>query len=168
MSIIRINLPQIMIIIWRKRLAEVPGYHVQDSVNQALINALKPFAQPLRRFGQSKWRGRPLLDSGSQQDQPAELGTARGALKRPMASADMLAHMAASVLEDHGYGSFSSLETPKAGLDASTLPEGSPSPASHSSDSDLDQESPKPTGKRKHKCGKQRGLITVVMRKIQE
>ncbi|KAJ1084770.1 hypothetical protein NDU88_004916 [Pleurodeles waltl] len=49
-----------------ERLVEALGYHVQDSVNQALINALKPFAQPLKRFGQRELRGRPSLDAGSQ------------------------------------------------------------------------------------------------------
>ncbi|KAJ1148948.1 hypothetical protein NDU88_001772 [Pleurodeles waltl] len=134
-----------------ERLVKALGYHVQDSVNQALINALKPFAQPHMRFGQREWRGRSLLDSGSQQDQPSEMGFARGASKRPTSSADILARMAVSVIQDHGYGSFSSLEIPETGLDPSTLTEGLPSSASHSSGSDLDQEDPKPTGKRKCK-----------------
>ncbi|KAJ1166475.1 hypothetical protein NDU88_006875 [Pleurodeles waltl] len=57
-----------------ERLAEALGYHVQDSVNQALINAFKAFAQPLRRFGQRELRGRPLLDAGSKPDQLSDLG----------------------------------------------------------------------------------------------
>ncbi|KAJ1193961.1 hypothetical protein NDU88_003256 [Pleurodeles waltl] len=134
-----------------ERLVEALGYHVQDSVNQALINTLKPFAQPLMRFGQCELRGRSLIDSGSQQDQPSEVGFARGASKRPTSSADILAHMAASVMQDHGYGSYSNLEIPETRLESSTLTEGLPSSASQSSDSDIDQEEPKPTEKRKHK-----------------
>ncbi|KAJ1124780.1 hypothetical protein NDU88_003229 [Pleurodeles waltl] len=56
-----------------ERLVEALGYHVQDSVNQALINALTPFAQALRRFGQRELRGRPLLEAGSQPDQIPDL-----------------------------------------------------------------------------------------------
>ncbi|KAJ1129342.1 hypothetical protein NDU88_007713 [Pleurodeles waltl] len=48
-----------------ERLVEALGYHAQDSVNKALINPLKPFAQPLRRFGQRELRGCPLLEAGS-------------------------------------------------------------------------------------------------------
>ncbi|KAJ1152729.1 hypothetical protein NDU88_005504 [Pleurodeles waltl] len=94
-----------------ERLVEVLGYHVQDSVTQTLINALKPFAQPLRRFGQRELRGRPLLDAGSQPDQLPDLGITQGALKRPLSSTDVLANMAASVMQDHGYDVYSSLDT---------------------------------------------------------
>ncbi|KAJ1085780.1 hypothetical protein NDU88_005905 [Pleurodeles waltl] len=72
-----------------ERLVEALGYHVQDFVSQALINALKPVTQP--RFGQCELRGRSLLDSGSK-DQPSEAGDARGASKRPTSSADFGAH----------------------------------------------------------------------------
>ncbi|KAJ1207107.1 hypothetical protein NDU88_002499 [Pleurodeles waltl] len=44
-----------------ERLVEALSYHVQDSVNQALINALKPFAQPLKHFGQQELMGAPYL-----------------------------------------------------------------------------------------------------------
>ncbi|KAJ1169169.1 hypothetical protein NDU88_001076 [Pleurodeles waltl] len=40
------------------RLVEPLGHHVQVSVNQALIKALKLFAQPLIRFGQRELLGR--------------------------------------------------------------------------------------------------------------
>ncbi|KAJ1154009.1 hypothetical protein NDU88_006766 [Pleurodeles waltl] len=135
-----------------ERLVEALGYHVQDSVNQALINALKPFAQPLRRFGHRKLRGRPLLESGSQLDQPLEMGTAHRAFKRPLSSADVLANMAASVMQDHGYDVYSSLEFPDTGRDSTPLPEGPPSSASHCSGSDQEHDDPKITGKRKHKA----------------
>ncbi|KAJ1192442.1 hypothetical protein NDU88_001749 [Pleurodeles waltl] len=94
-----------------ERLVEAVGYHVQDSVNQALINALKPFAQPLRIFGQRELRGRPLLEAGSQPDQIPDLALSQGALKRPLLSADILANMAASVMQDHGYDVYLSLDT---------------------------------------------------------
>ncbi|KAJ1106396.1 hypothetical protein NDU88_003797 [Pleurodeles waltl] len=90
--------PDTMDDLMEERLVEALGYHVQDSVNQALINALKPFAQPLRRFGQCELRGRPLLDAGSHPDQLSDLGMAQGALKRPLSSADVLPNMAASVM----------------------------------------------------------------------
>ncbi|KAJ1213944.1 hypothetical protein NDU88_001573 [Pleurodeles waltl] len=94
-----------------ERLVEALGYHVQDSVNQALINALKPFAQPLRRFGQRELMGRLLLEAGSQPDQISDLALSQGALKRPLSSADILANMATSVMQDHGYDVYSSLDT---------------------------------------------------------
>ncbi|KAJ1161105.1 hypothetical protein NDU88_001593 [Pleurodeles waltl] len=94
-----------------ERLVEALGYHVQDSVNQALINALKPFAQPVRRFGQHELRGRPLLEAGSQPDQIPDRALSQGAFKRPLSSADILANMAASVMQDHGYDVYSSLDT---------------------------------------------------------
>ncbi|KAJ1196676.1 hypothetical protein NDU88_000542 [Pleurodeles waltl] len=100
-----------------ERLVEALGYHVQDSVNQALINALKPFAQPLRRFGQRELRGRPLLEAGSQPDQLPDLALSQGALKRPLSSADILANMAASVMQDHGYDVYLSLDTSEGGPD---------------------------------------------------
>ncbi|KAJ1143940.1 hypothetical protein NDU88_010242 [Pleurodeles waltl] len=78
-----------------ERLVEALCYHVQDSVNQALINTLNPFAQPLRRFGQRELRGRPLIDAGLHPDQLPDLAMTQGALKRPLSSADILANMAA-------------------------------------------------------------------------
>ncbi|KAJ1157300.1 hypothetical protein NDU88_010015 [Pleurodeles waltl] len=93
-----------------ERLVEALGYHVQDSVNQAIINALKPFAQPLRQFGQRELRGRPLLEAGSQPDQIQDLAVSQGGLKRPLSSADILANMAASVMQDHDYDVYSSLD----------------------------------------------------------
>ncbi|KAJ1142771.1 hypothetical protein NDU88_009084 [Pleurodeles waltl] len=132
-----------------ERLVEALGYHVKDSVNQALIKALKPYTQPPVRFGQHEWRGYSLPESGSQQDQPSEVGFARGALKGPASSADILAQMAASVIKDHEYGSFPALEVSETGLESYTLTEGVPSSDSHSSGSDQEQDEPKPSGKHK-------------------
>ncbi|KAJ1081416.1 hypothetical protein NDU88_001598 [Pleurodeles waltl] len=133
-----------------ERRVEALGYHVQDSVNQVLINALKPFAQPLRRFGQRELRGRPLMDAGSHSDQLPDLAMSQGALKRPLSSADILAKMAASVMQDQGYDVYSSLDTSEGSREASARPDGLSSSA-QSSGSDQDQEDPKPTGKRKRK-----------------
>ncbi|KAJ1103730.1 hypothetical protein NDU88_001151 [Pleurodeles waltl] len=131
-----------------ERLVEALGYHVQDSVNQALINALKPFAQPLKRFGQQELRGLPSLDAGSQPDQLSDLGPSQGALKRPLSSADILANMAASVMQDHGYDVYSSWDNCDSGREAYPKPEGLSSP-SPSSGSDQEHDDPKPSGKRK-------------------
>ncbi|KAJ1145352.1 hypothetical protein NDU88_011641 [Pleurodeles waltl] len=126
-----------------ERLVEALGYHVLDPVNQALINALKPFSQPLRRFGQRELRGRPLLEAGSQPDQLPDVAVSQGALKRPLSSADILANMAASVMQDHGYDVYSSLDTSEGNRDLSS--------SAQSSVSDQEQEEPKPSGKRKRK-----------------
>ncbi|KAJ1164535.1 hypothetical protein NDU88_004972 [Pleurodeles waltl] len=133
-----------------ERLVEALGYHVQDSINQALINVLKPFAQPLRRFGQCELRGRPLLEAGSQPDQLPDLALSQGALKRPLSSADILANMATSVMQDHGYDVYSSLDTSESNRETSTKPDNLSSSA-QSSTSDQDQEDPKPSGKCKRK-----------------
>ncbi|KAJ1115367.1 hypothetical protein NDU88_003591 [Pleurodeles waltl] len=133
-----------------ERLVEALGYHVQDSVNQALINVLKPFAQPLRRFGQRKLRGRPLLEAGSQPDQTPDLALSQGALKRPLSSADILANMAASLMQDHGYDVYSSLDTSEGSRETYTKPDDLSS-SDQSPASDQDQENPKPSGKRKRK-----------------
>ncbi|KAJ1173265.1 hypothetical protein NDU88_005102 [Pleurodeles waltl] len=51
-----------------ERLVEALGYHVQDSVNWALIQALKPFTQPLSNFAKREFLGessqQPRLQSG--------------------------------------------------------------------------------------------------------
>ncbi|KAJ1171903.1 hypothetical protein NDU88_003760 [Pleurodeles waltl] len=86
-----------------ERLVEALGYHVQDSVNLALIQALKPFTKPLINFG-----SREFLGEGSQQRR-AHAGDSGGSsglsLQRAggSSSAEILAQMAASVLRDHEY-----------------------------------------------------------------
>ncbi|KAJ1108551.1 hypothetical protein NDU88_005927 [Pleurodeles waltl] len=129
-----------------ERLVEALGYHVQDSVNQALINTLKPFAQPLRGFGQRKLRDRALLEAGSQPDQIPDLAVSQGALKRPLSSADILANMAASVMQDHGYDVYSSLDTSEGNRESSGRMDDLSSSA-QSSVSDQDQEDPKTSRK---------------------
>ncbi|KAJ1204306.1 hypothetical protein NDU88_008085 [Pleurodeles waltl] len=134
----------------KERLVEALCYHFQDSVNQALFHALKPFAQPLRRFGQRELRGRPVFEAGSQPDQLPYLALSQGSLKRPLLSADILANMAASVMQDHGYDIYSSLDTSEGSRETSAKPDGLSSSA-QSSASDQDQEDPKPSGKHKRK-----------------
>ncbi|KAJ1216749.1 hypothetical protein NDU88_004348 [Pleurodeles waltl] len=58
--------------------------------------------------------------------------------------------MVASVMQDHGYDVYSSLDTAEGSREASARPDGLSSSA-QSSGSDQDQEDPKPTGKRKRK-----------------
>ncbi|KAJ1218458.1 hypothetical protein NDU88_006038 [Pleurodeles waltl] len=79
------------------------------------------------------------------------MGFPRRASKGPASSAEILAHMAASILQDHEYGSLQTPEIPETGLEPSMLTEGNPSSHSSSSDSDQDQIEPKPSGKRKHR-----------------
>ncbi|KAJ1141410.1 hypothetical protein NDU88_007743 [Pleurodeles waltl] len=106
-----------------ERLVGALGNHVQDSVNQALINALKPYAQPLRRFGQRELRGHPLLEEGLQPDQLPDLALSQGALKRPLSSADILATMSASVMQGHGYDVYSSLNTSEGNRETPAKPD---------------------------------------------
>ncbi|KAJ1206596.1 hypothetical protein NDU88_001999 [Pleurodeles waltl] len=87
-----------------KCLVEALGYHVQDSVNWALIQASKPFTKPLTNFV-----CREFLGEGSQQPR-LHSGDSRGASGLSLlraggsSSAEILAQMAASVLRDHEYG----------------------------------------------------------------
>ncbi|KAJ1108136.1 hypothetical protein NDU88_005518 [Pleurodeles waltl] len=86
-----------------ERLVEALGHHVQDSVNWALIRALKPFTQPMTNFGR-----RELLGEGSQQAcshiyEPLEVSGLPLQRSGGSSSAEILAQMAASVLHDHEY-----------------------------------------------------------------
>ncbi|KAJ1118861.1 hypothetical protein NDU88_007048 [Pleurodeles waltl] len=82
------------------------------------------------------------------------MGFPRRALKGPASSAEILAYMAASVLQDHEYGSLSNPETPETGMDPSMLTGLYHSSNSISTDSDNDHSEPKPSGKRKRKVHK--------------
>ncbi|KAJ1138736.1 hypothetical protein NDU88_005117 [Pleurodeles waltl] len=99
-----------------ERLVEALGYHVEDSVNWALIQALKPFTKPLTSFGR-----REFLGEGGQQP-CSHSGESRGAsglsLQRAggSSSAEILVQMAASVLRDHEYG----VPTPQDAFSTST------------------------------------------------
>ncbi|KAJ1090361.1 hypothetical protein NDU88_003494 [Pleurodeles waltl] len=57
-----------------ERLVEALGHHVQDSVNWALIQALKPFSQALTNFGRREFLGessqQPRLQTGEPKEAP--------------------------------------------------------------------------------------------------
>ncbi|KAJ1172428.1 hypothetical protein NDU88_004275 [Pleurodeles waltl] len=88
-----------------ERLNGALGYHMQNSVNWALIKVLKLFTQPPVRYGKRK-----LLGSSSHDILPSQLSF-HDSESHPRASsggsslAEILAQMAASVLRDHEYGS---------------------------------------------------------------
>ncbi|KAJ1171584.1 hypothetical protein NDU88_003445 [Pleurodeles waltl] len=134
-----------------ERFVEALGYHLQDSVNQALIKALKPFTQPLARFGYRGLKERPLIESGSHLGQSIYGGFPRRASQGPASSAEILAQMAASVIKDHEYGSFPALDVSETGIESPVHTEGNASSNSPSSGSDQDQADPKPAGKCKRK-----------------
>ncbi|KAJ1080117.1 hypothetical protein NDU88_000338 [Pleurodeles waltl] len=94
-----------------ERLVEALGHHVQDSVNWALIQALKPFTQPLANFGRREFLGegsqQPRLQSGNSREVSGlSLQHSGGS-----SSAEIRAQMSASVLHDHEYGGFPPQET---------------------------------------------------------
>ncbi|KAJ1110789.1 hypothetical protein NDU88_008135 [Pleurodeles waltl] len=92
-----------------ERLFEALGNYVQDLVNQALIKSLKPFSQLLMRYGHRELRGWTPISNASKDDLTSDLGFTQRASLGPASSAEILAQMAASVLKDHEYGSFTSL-----------------------------------------------------------
>ncbi|KAJ1187018.1 hypothetical protein NDU88_003797, partial [Pleurodeles waltl] len=134
-----------------ERLVEALGSHIQDSVNQALIKALKPFTHPIFRYGQRKLWGRLPMVNTSRDDLAPDAGFAQKTSVGPSSSADILAQMAASVIKDHKYDLFPSLEAsgslPRMSSNISVAAE---SDSSLSSASQC-REDPKHTGKRKRK-----------------
>ncbi|KAJ1154299.1 hypothetical protein NDU88_007052 [Pleurodeles waltl] len=95
-----------------ERLVEALGHHVQESVNWALIQALKPFTQTSTNFG-----SRESLGGGSKQTrlQAGESMEVPGlSLQRSggSSSAQILAQMAASVLREHEYVAYVPQESP--------------------------------------------------------
>ncbi|KAJ1205415.1 hypothetical protein NDU88_000850 [Pleurodeles waltl] len=134
-----------------ERLVEALGTHVPDSVNQALIKALRPFTHPLMRYGHREFRGRFPIANMSRDDLTSDAGFAQRASVGPTSLAEIFAQMAVSVLKDHEYDSFTSVEA------SGSIPRFSPdtlyasqSASSHSSDSDQ-ADHPKPSGKCKRK-----------------
>ncbi|KAJ1145122.1 hypothetical protein NDU88_011414 [Pleurodeles waltl] len=128
-----------------ERLVQALGHHVQDSVNQALIKALRPFKQPLVRFGQRELMGRPS-DNRVIDNQLPDVSRTQRAYRGPRSSAEILSQMASSVLRDHEYEQDLN-ELPKE-LSSQGLshPEDSQSSASHCSDSEKTQDEPKVSG----------------------
>ncbi|KAJ1176156.1 hypothetical protein NDU88_001439 [Pleurodeles waltl] len=97
-----------------ERLVEALDFHVQDSVNKALVKALRPFPQPIFNFGVRRF------GTGSGNPTPVE-----GNINEPGPSSnDLLNQTANTVLSDHEYGAFKNCATP------------SVQTSQHSSDSD--------------------------------
>ncbi|KAJ1164807.1 hypothetical protein NDU88_005241 [Pleurodeles waltl] len=133
------------------RLVQALGHQVQDFVNQTLIKGLKPFTQPLVRYGQRELMGcQPVepLHRESISDEAKFVSRASGGhFSSAEILAEILTQMAASVLKDHEYGHGVSL-----GEAIFTAPSISRTEESKSSDphsSDLDQA--KKPAKRTHK-----------------
>ncbi|KAJ1162734.1 hypothetical protein NDU88_003200 [Pleurodeles waltl] len=89
-----------------ERLVEALGHHVQDSVNWALIQALKPFTQPLTNFAKREFLGESSQQHRLQTGEPKEASGLSLQRSGGSSSADILPQMAASVLRDHAYGGF--------------------------------------------------------------
>ncbi|KAJ1120573.1 hypothetical protein NDU88_008736 [Pleurodeles waltl] len=131
-----------------EKLVQALGHHVQDSVNQALIKALKPFTRPLVRDGQRKLMGPPPPGSRNNESHSRDPGFINIGLKSHLSSGEILSQMASAVLNDHEYSS--DLLPPSEGL---PTPYGAHKELSQSSNSqsDSDVSEPKPSGKRKWK-----------------
>ncbi|KAJ1096641.1 hypothetical protein NDU88_001776 [Pleurodeles waltl] len=131
-----------------ERLVEALGSHVQDSVNWALIQALKPFTQPLSNFAR-----REFLGEGSQtrrqtgeSGEVLDLNVQRSSVT---SSAEILSQMATSVLREHAYGGLvppqSSPSFPVQASSQSSYHD----PSSSKSDSDESQVDSQPRKKRR-------------------
>ncbi|KAJ1084011.1 hypothetical protein NDU88_004166 [Pleurodeles waltl] len=136
-----------------ERVVEALGTHVQDSVNQAPMKALKHFTHPLFRYGHRELRRRLLMVNMPRYDLAPDVGFAERASVGPTSLAETLAQMAASVIKNHKYDPLPSLEAagslPR--LSTNTL-DAVESGSSHSSESEHTDEL-KPSGKRKRKSG---------------
>ncbi|KAJ1130977.1 hypothetical protein NDU88_009321 [Pleurodeles waltl] len=132
-----------------ERLAQALGHHVQDSVNQALIKALKPFTLPLVRYGERELMGPTPTGSGARDPQPRDSGFASKGPLSPLSSAEILSQMASAVINDHEYSS--DLHPPSENF---LPPSGAYKDLSQSSEShsDSDISEPKQVGKRKRKA----------------
>ncbi|KAJ1083669.1 hypothetical protein NDU88_003824 [Pleurodeles waltl] len=130
-----------------ERLVQALGHHVQDSVNQALIKALKPFTRPLVRYGQRELMGPLPSGSRNNESHSRDPNFINMGQKNPLSSGEILSQMASAVLNDHEYSSdlpsSERLPTRSAGLKDLSQ--------SSDSQSDSDVSEPKPPGKRKRK-----------------
>ncbi|KAJ1218016.1 hypothetical protein NDU88_005602 [Pleurodeles waltl] len=117
-------------------LVEALDYHVQDSVNKALVKALRPFAHPIFNFGRRRF------GTGSENPFPNEVE--RNVPGR--SELDPFEHTINSVLNDHEYGAFF-----YQGTDPTTQSGCNSSDASSTSDSEDKSSSDKRKGKRKCK-----------------
>ncbi|KAJ1176781.1 hypothetical protein NDU88_002048 [Pleurodeles waltl] len=115
------------------RLVEALDFHVQDSVNKALVKALRPFAQPILNFG---FR---CFGASSGNPTPVEVNVNEPG---PLSN-DLLDQTVNTVLGDHEYGAFKDRSTPSV--------QTSQHSDSDSSDSDVSPVVDKPQAKRKRK-----------------
>ncbi|KAJ1100730.1 hypothetical protein NDU88_005811 [Pleurodeles waltl] len=119
-----------------ERLVEAFDFHVQDSVNRALVKALRLFTQPIFNFGRRRF------GAGSGNPTPNEVE-----INEPGRSdTDPFEHTINAVLNDHEYGTFfyqSSDPTPQSGRNSSGT--------SSTSVSEDESSSDKRKGKRKCK-----------------
>ncbi|KAJ1152347.1 hypothetical protein NDU88_005122 [Pleurodeles waltl] len=81
-----------------ERLFQALGHHFQDSVNQALIKALKPFTIPLVRYERGELMGPIPTGSGAREPSPGEAGLSSKSSLNPLSSAEILAQMASAVI----------------------------------------------------------------------
>ncbi|KAJ1211368.1 hypothetical protein NDU88_006728 [Pleurodeles waltl] len=134
----------------KERLVQALGHHVQESVNQALIEALKPFTQPLVHFGQRELMSGPS-DARVPDTAIAGMNRTQRGSGGPKSSAAILSQMASSVLRDHEYEQ-DMFEIPS-GLHSQNIlsQEDSQSSAAHTSDSERSCDESKKSGKRKRK-----------------
>ncbi|KAJ1154909.1 hypothetical protein NDU88_007652 [Pleurodeles waltl] len=133
-----------------ERLVQALGHHVQDSVNQALFEALKPFTQHLVCYGQRELMGRPSHARMPDTLIPDMSRTQKGP-GGTKSSVDILSQMASLVLGDHEYEQ-DLTEIPKELSSQGMLClEESQSSASYSSDSEKTRDEPKVLDKRKCK-----------------
>ncbi|KAJ1213850.1 hypothetical protein NDU88_001480 [Pleurodeles waltl] len=130
-----------------ERLVQALGHHMQDFVNQALVKALKPFTQPLVRYGQRELMGRPSQTRMSKSENPDASRTQKvpGGTR---SSADILSQMASSVLRAHEYEQDLSEIPGELSSHSMLCPEDSQSSASNSCDSEKTQGEPKMSGKK--------------------
>ncbi|KAJ1098410.1 hypothetical protein NDU88_003521 [Pleurodeles waltl] len=134
-----------------ERLVQALGHHVQDSDNKALIKALKPFTQPLVRFGQKELMGRPPSETLNSENQSDDVGLVPRASTGYLSSVEIFTQMATSALKDHEYGQGVSLATET--FPSPSVPQAEESQYSsfHSSDSDQALAETKKPAKRKRK-----------------
>ncbi|KAJ1084656.1 hypothetical protein NDU88_004802 [Pleurodeles waltl] len=128
--------------ILEERLVEALDFHVQDSVNWALIQALKPFTQPLFNFARREFLGessqQPRLQTGDSGDMLGlKLQRSGGT-----SSAEILSQMATSVLRDHAYGGFLPPQTSPSNPVQPSSQSSYHDPSSSKSDSDESQTDP--------------------------
>ncbi|KAJ1131628.1 hypothetical protein NDU88_009963 [Pleurodeles waltl] len=142
-----------------ERLVVALGHHVQDSVNWALIQALKPFTQPLTNFAKREFLGESSQQPRLQPGEPKENLGLPLQCSGGSSSAEILAQMAASVLRDHAYGGFPPPQDASSTFQQSSFSHSSyQDPSSSKSESDDSQSDSLP---RKKQCKPQHSMSEV-------